>query len=383
MSETYADIKDRHIVRGNEPDVSPPRPYVVASTRAGKPAPVRAWLVDGWIPRRQVTLIGGIGGAGKTLLALQLMIGAASSGNWLGLPVMRCRAFGLFAEDEDDEIDLRLRDNAELADLGDLAWRSAVLDQCELADLGPDGQMRATPFFDQIRQNVLNFGARLVVLDAAADLFGGDEIRRRHVAFLIRLLRRLAIEIDGAVVLLAHPSNHGISNGTGISGSTAWANSVRSLLVFEPDSGEDADEDERILRRQKANYARRGEVIRMRWNDGVFVALETPGSIDRAAMNAKADRVFKELLAQTYSVGTWTSPNCSARNYAPSVFIKQPERGGKPALEAAMSRLLHDGRVKVEAYGRPSEPRHRPALADVSNLRLRQAGWELVPVKRN
>ena len=364
MTETYEDIKARHGV-GNGQDEPPPRPYVVASTRAGLPPPVRAWLVNHWIPRRQVTLIGGIGGSGKTLLALQLMIAAASTGCWLDLPVLRCRAFGLFAEDEDDEIDLRLRDNAELADLDDLAWRSAVLDQCELVDLGPDGQMRVTPVFDQLRQDVIGFGARLVVLDAAADLFGGDEIRRRHVAFLIRTLRRLAIEIDGAVVLLAHPSNHGISNGTGISGSTAWANSVRSLLVFETATGEDVDEDERILRREKANYARRGEVIRMRWKDGVFIALDPPGSIDSAAMNSKADRVFRELLARTYVIGSWTSPNLSARNYAPSIFAKHPEREGlgKPAFEAAMNRGLRDERVKVETYGRPSDLHHRLVLA--------------------
>lgn len=347
--------------RGNGPDPGGLLPYVVASTRAKLPPPIRHWLVEHWIPRRQVTLIGGIGGAGKTLLALQLMIGAALTGSWLGLPVLRCRAYGLFAEDEDDEIDLRLRDNAELADLKDLAWRSAVLDECELVVEAPDGSMRVTPFFERLREDVINFGARLVVLDAAADLFGGDEIRRRHVAFLIRTLRRLAIEIDGAVVLLAHPSNHGISNSTGISGSTAWANSVRSLLVFEPASGDDADEDERILRRHKANYARRNEVIRMRWEDGKFVELDAPGSIDRAAMSAKADRVFRDLLAQTYEAGTWTSANISARNYAPSVFAKHPEREGlgKPALETAMNRLLQAGRIKTETYGRPSDPRYR------------------------
>src|SRR5262245_37379921 len=90
--------------------------YVVASSRARLPRPVRPWMVENWIPRRQVTLLGGAGGIGKTLLALLLMIGAAWSGLWLGLPVMRCRAFGLFAEDEVEEIDLRLRDNANLDD---------------------------------------------------------------------------------------------------------------------------------------------------------------------------------------------------------------------------------------------------------------------------
>src|SRR3954454_2233811 len=59
------------------------RNFITASSRAVLPAPVRPWLIEHWIPRRQVTLIGGTGGSGKTLLALQLMVGAASTGTWL------------------------------------------------------------------------------------------------------------------------------------------------------------------------------------------------------------------------------------------------------------------------------------------------------------
>lgn len=336
-------------------------PYVVAASRAGLDPPVRPWLVEDWIPRRQVTLIGGIGGSGKTLLALQLMIGAAHTGAWLGLPVMRCKSFGLFAEDEDDELDLRLRDNADLALLTDLAWRSGVGQECELVEPGPDGALKSTPAFDQLRQDVLGFAARLVVLDAAADLFGGDEIRRRQVAFFIRLLRRLAIEIDGAVILLAHPSNHGIANNTGLSGSTGWGNSSRSVLVFGKSTDDGADDDERVLRREKANYAKRGEIIRMRWTRGSFTPIDPPGSLDSILMGAKADRVFLDLLAQTYQVGNWISPNSTARNYAPNILAKHPDREGlgKPAFEAAMVRLQRAGRIKTETYGKSSNQHYR------------------------
>lgn len=353
-----------------EPSPPPPSPleFVVGSSLASRKPVERPWLVTDWIPRRQVTLLTGDGGVGKTILAMQLMIGAAATGAWLGLPVMRCRAFGLFAEDDDDEIDRRMRGaaqmlGAEIPTLDDLAWRSAVVDPCELVEVGVDGRIRATKYFDRLRATILAVGARLVVLDAATNLYGGDELRRRQVNAFITLLRRLAIDIDGSVVLLAHPSAHGISTGSGISGSTHWNNSVRSRLYFEGVTGDDADPDERTLRCSKANYARSGAVLRVRWNDGGFVELDPPGSLDRAAMSTKAERVFLSLLSATYNDGSWVSVNLTARNYVPAVFSKHPDREGlsKIAFEAAMRRLLKTGQVKTETYGRPSEPRTRLA----------------------
>jgi RecA-family ATPase len=49
-------------------------------------------------------------------------------------------------------------------------------------------------------------GARLVPLDTAADLFGGNENDRSQVRRFIGLLNYLAIEIDGAVLLTNIPT---------------------------------------------------------------------------------------------------------------------------------------------------------------------------------
>ena len=355
-----------------EPNASKltPLEYFVGSSLAGREPPERPWLVRDWIPLRQVTLLGGDGDTGKTMLALQLMTGTALTGDWFGLPVMRCRTFGLFAEDDSDEIERRLHaiakaTGADKAKLSDLAWRSAVIDPCELVEVINDGRVRPTEYFERLREAIRKFGARLVILDAATNLYGGDELRRRQVNAFISLLRRLAIEIDGAVVLLAHPSAQGLSTGSGLSGSTHWNNAVRSRLYFKRAEGEDADPDERTLTCRKANYARSGNVLRLCWKDGAFVALDAPGGIDRIALGAKADRVFLSLLKTTYANSSWISPNLTARNYAPTVLAKHPDREGlsKEALEAAMHRLLNkSGQIKTEPYGRPSDPRTRLAL---------------------
>ena len=370
LAETALDSHKPQSANGQAHEEVSALDFTVAASLAGRTPPERPWLIRDWIPRRQVTLLSGDGGTGKSMIAMQLQVATASETSWLGLHPMQCRSFGLYAEDEGDELHRRLGDIAELlgidiAKLGNMAWRSAVADDAELVELDNAGSIRPTGYFDRLQQTILKTRARLVVLDAVTNLYGADEIKRRQVNGFIGLLRRLAIDIDGAVLLLAHPSEQGINTGSGISGSTHWHNAVRSRLYFTRATGDDADPDERKLERPKANYAGASEVIRVRWTKGTFVELEPPASLDRAAANAKAERVFLLLLSDTYGTGTWTSPNLFARNYAPSIFAKHPDREGlgKPALEAAMLRLNKAARIKTETYGRPAEPRTRWALA--------------------
>lgn len=342
-----------------------------AADLAGMPVPDRPWLVRDWIPRRQVTLLSGDGGAGKTICALILQVAAATGQPWFGLDVERCRSLGLYAEDDDDELHHRLADIVSLTGtdwtaLCDMHWRSVVNDdETALVEADHTGAIRPTAYFRRVRQAALAFRARLLILDAATNFYGGDENRRNQVNGYVRLLRRLAIEMDGAIVLLAHPSLQGLSTGSGLSGSTHWHNAVRSRLYLTRTAGDDADPDERELTRLKANYAGAGDVLRLRWQRGGFIALEPPSGVDRAALGAKGDRVFRALLTATYAQSTWTCPSPTARNYAPTLFAKHPDREGlsKPALEAAMHRLIKAGTIKTETYGRPSEPRSRLALA--------------------
>jgi RecA-family ATPase len=347
-----------------------PLDITVVSSLAHKPVPERQWLVPEWIPARQVTLLSGDGGIGKSLLAMQLQIAAASAQQWLGLSTTPCRSLGFYAEDDADELHRRIVDLAEImqvdiASLDRMAFRSTVEEDVELIQVGDNGDIHPTDYYFHIVEQSVKFGARLVILDASTNFYGGDEIRRRQVNSFVLLLRHLAIQISGSVLLLAHPSLTGMNSGSGLSGSTHWNNAVRSRLYFTRTKGDDADPDERELTKLKANYASTGDMLRLRWQRGGFVALDGPGGVDRAALASKADRVFRALLVATYSDGTWTSPNPASRNYAPSVFAKRHDREGlgKPVFDAAMRRLTKSGQIKIETYGRPSDPHSRLALA--------------------
>lgn len=349
---------------------------VQAHTLADAPVPRRRWIVTDWIPLHQVTLLSGDGGIGKSLLALQLMVAVATGTPWIGLQVERVGCFGLFAEDDDAELHHRLANVCEAAgvsvgELHDMAWRSAVVDPCELVEVNDRGTIAPTAYFRRLEQTVVELGSRLVILDAATNLFGGDEIRRRHVNQFLVLLRQLAVRIDGAVVLLAHPSVQGMQTKTGMSGSTHWNNGVRSRLYFRAggDKGEDeedgADSDVRTLARMKANHAPAGGTIKVRWQAGAFRPVAEPDFVDRIELDGKADRVFLKLLAEAVALGQNVSPAPTSNNFAPTLFAKNPARDGmtKKAFEAAMRRLVKAGSVIVQAYGRPSEPHNRLAPA--------------------
>ena len=176
------------------------------------------------------------------------------------------------------------------------------------------------------------------------------------------MLTSLARDIDGAVLLTAHPSLDGLRTGSGTSGSTAWHNAVRSRLYLTRPTDEDT-RDRRILTRKKANYATIGDTISLTWRDGVFVADEKTGILGSIGRR-KAETVFLDLLERLTVEERWVSDNSHAGNYAPRLFADRPEREGfnKADFKRAMEGLFSQDRIKIEEYGRQHDRRKRIAV---------------------
>ena len=208
--------------------------------------------------------------------------------------------------------------------------------------------------------------AKLLVLDAAADVFGGDELQRSQVRAFFRLLRGIAINHNCAVVLLAHPSVDGMKSGRGYSGSTHWNNSARCRhYLTTPTRGEgDPDPDLRELERAKSNRSKRGVKLLLRWNDGAF-SLQT-GTTANILDVAKAKNVFLELLRR-YSTSGRNVSDKKGPSYGPKLFAAEAAAQGlnSELLAKAMNELFADGRLKIETYGRPSRLCGR--LVEVNN----------------
>ncbi len=351
-----------------ERDKPPPAPlaFLDPATLHGLPIPERQWVVPGWLPSAAVTLHYAAGGEGKTLLAQMLMTSAATGMPWLGLPVTHCRAMGLFCEDDADEMHRRQDAicrayGVELRDLGGMRWSCPVGDDNTLIRFEPDGTPVMTDRFADFVAQAKAFRPGLVVLDVAADLFGGNENVRQQVStFLKFCLGGLARDLGAAVLLNAHPSRAGISSGDMDGGSTGWNGGARSRwsLVTPREEGEPVDETARVLTKRKANYSTRGDEIRLRFADGVLVREGGLGSGMVASLERRnCEAVFLELLARLTTTGLRASASRNAGNYAPRLFSERSDRQGftRRDFERAMGALFSTGAIKVEPYGRPSD----------------------------
>ncbi|WP_445216193.1 AAA family ATPase [Bradyrhizobium sp. Pa8] len=333
-----------------------PLPVIDPRDWQDKPVPPRDWLVDGLIPMRVVTLYYGDGGTGKTLTAMQLIAATALKLDWFGRPVEKPGPTLLYtAEDEADELHRRFaaivaQSGHQLRDLeGVRVIPMAGLDPT-LATQSASGGISMTGQFEKLKKAVEEHRPRLVVIDPAADVFAGDEIKRVQVRQFVQKLAKLALDNNCAVLLLAHPSLTGLTTGRGTSGSTAWSNSARSRLYLEMDKD---DPDRRVLRVMKANHGRVGEEIALRWNDGAFVLDQGADGAAVSLANRAADDVFLSTFVKLTAQGYRLSPKPCA-TYAPKMIAENVKGYTKAKMKEAMQRLMDAGVLRIETQGPPS-----------------------------
>ncbi len=371
-----------HTLKGGRKPLEEPIPLEAINPADwhGMAIPARRWWLKDLVPMRQVTILTGDGGVGKSLLAEQLGVAGALQCETLGMRPEPGRVLYIGAEDDADEFHRRLADivcahDRQLSDLDDfrlvsLADRDALLSAPE----GKSGNMQPTPLWTDIVEFAADFKPSLIVLDTSADLFGGDEIKRVQVRQFVAMLRQVAIGLDCAVVLLSHPSVAGMQSGTGSSGSTAWNNSARSRLYLTKDKD---DDDMRVLTNVKNNYGRTGEEIRMRWQAGAFVLDDGKPSATRGLLNTQADKTFLALLSEINRTGRRVSSSRSV-TYAPTVMAEMPGANGlsKKALEEAMRRLFAAEKIRVEMEGPQSKARQRLVVVadEIAAGRMRSDG---------
>lgn len=347
------------------PPVLRPRGIINIAEWTERPAPARRWLVPDLIPSRNVTMVSGNGGDGKSLLLLQLMVSTALGRPWLGRAIAEPGpVIGVFAEDEPDELHRRVEGIAEAdgLDLCDLVPRMTILSRVGedngLIAYGPHGVMghRECEFLTQLENLCHDLGPSLLVLDPLHALFTGNENDREQAFHFIGRLRRIALDADCTVVLCAHPSRAGMSIGSGDSGSTGWHNSVRARLYLTRDED---DRDGRILGARKSNYGPMEDDIRMRWESGRFVPLVsdlggTVGSIERRSRDRAAEAAFLACLDMTAEQGRHVTEATNSPRYAPRVFSGMPKGKGFKVddLAQAMERLFATGTIRVGLAGR-------------------------------
>lgn len=356
-----------------------PLPVVCAADWAGVDLPTREWICGDVIPRGTSTLLTGLGGTGKSLLAVQLAVACAGGAEWLGRPVARVPVVALLCEDDGPEVHRRIFAIASglgvsLGDLGELlvAFGSAVDPTLfEALDGAPTG--RWLPRLAEIEGLVDRHGAGVLVVDTLGDVFAGNENARRHVREFLAGLNRIAARHNCAVIVVAHPSKKSVENGAGFSGSTAWLGGVRALLSLERPAADGEglgnDPDARVLKLLKSNYSPAGLEIGLRYSGGMFAPTDAPGAgfLDRVARDAQAEEAFLVGMRELAKQGREVSPLKSV-TWAPRVVAEvlkaKGQAWGVKVLASALERLMAAGTVAVVEVREDGKTRRRLRIAD-------------------
>ena len=278
--------------------------FTAASVKG--PIPPREWALDQWFPYKAAAMLFGAGGIGKTLLMHQLGNCVAMGSTFMGIETKQMPVLLALCEDDKQELQRRQLDINDW--IGD-EFTSAP-DNCHLwprvgkenvlVTFPSHGEDQAGAFYEKICRKIQEIKDLhksddiFVVLDTAADFFGGNEVVRRETnTFIKKYLGSLCVKYNATVVLLAHPSLAGIASGTGSSGSTAWENSVRARAYL---SRVEDSEELLVLTRKKSNYSAvgRDSDITLIWDKGVIVIPSSPDQVDRIAQTA----LKREIMAQ-------------------------------------------------------------------------------------
>ena len=199
----------------------------------------------GMIPLRSQTILFGPAGLGKTTYSMSLAA-AVTNGSMEGIDGPR-NVIVSSAEDDLEGV-LVPRAKAAGADLSRLVFFED--------DIGiPSG-------VEFIAEEARRHNAALVIVDPiGAHLDSGiDSHKEAAVRAALRPLARMAADLDLAVLTIAHPNK---GNGSGLarlSGSGAFGNAARSVIVFGDDPHRPG-EDRRVISHLKANYSRKSPTI--------------------------------------------------------------------------------------------------------------------------
>lgn len=361
-----SDVDDVEI----EPEQPVPLNYVDLAAALVK----REWLIDERIPMFNVTLLSGEGAVGKSIALLQLAAAVVLGKDWLGTLPQFGPVLYIAAEEDEDEIRRRLEDIAlhfqsnrqTLVQNGlrviCFAGENALLAEPDRRDL-----IRPTRLFDRIKADAVALRPKLIVVDPVADVFGGKENDRGQTRMFCTLMRGLAIAAGAAVILSSHPSVAGVQSDSGLSGSTAWHNSVRARMYFKA-LKDAADPNMRVLEIKKNNYGPVTTKITVRWQLGVYV-LQGKRAVDEEAIIARnADDLFLKLLRDFTKQGRNVSHKLGP-TYAPALFAKAQDAKQantfSKGLAEAMERLFRAERIRSVEEGPQSKVRSR--IVEISN----------------
>lgn len=246
-------------------------PLDVAGYKADEPEPERKFslrdltavrtrkprfLWDGVLPYGSLVLFGGKGGTGKSTFAL-----------WLAGLVTTGRLKGHLYGQPGNVLYVSHEDSVEEIVVPRLIANEVDLTRFKILDIyakGHDGVTipRLPEDMALIRAAVKEFDAKLVIIDPITSTLGGDNDKLADVRAMLDPLNQLGQELGVGVIAIAHFKKGGGSQSDMVSGSHAYRDASRAVLLFakEDHMDEDAtDNPPTIITLDKSNVGPSGQ----------------------------------------------------------------------------------------------------------------------------
>ncbi|SDQ63900.1 AAA domain-containing protein [Pseudoxanthomonas sp. CF385] len=358
--------------RSNRKPVPPvPVLQAVDLTDLSKATPPTAdYVISGLLPSALV-LLGGHGGAGKSIIALVIAVHVAAGVPFAGHPVRSGRVVFVSLEDPAQLLRWRVRRVCDAfgLDAATVVENLLILDGADIeaslvVEEIDEGRRRMVPTITMVEiADAARYGAVLVIIDNASDAFDGNENDRRQVRAFMRALAQLGRDAGAAVLLLAHidksAARYG-ALGNSYSGSTAWHNSARSRFVVTTEDGLV------VLKMEKNNLGRLAEPLHFRWDDhGVLIPTapgDTAANDDRDPHLAADNEAIMRCLARALHERNTVPTGRTGPSNTHAVLKTHPDLPGwaqkdKSRFWAAITRLQRVGWIERVEYTTASRNR--------------------------
>jgi hypothetical protein len=221
---------NRELIRLISGDQAPPKRYTVRwANTALEPLPPIEWRAAGLFQEASVSMVFGDPGSGKTWLMLHLAVCHAMGKSWLGRSTTPGST--LVVDEESGDRRMRRRLGAVMRACGADGTIPLAYTSLELFNMTREDEAK------HLQDLITETGAKLVIIDALADIAAGaEENSVKEMQPVLMRLRKIA-ELTGAAIVVIHHA----SKGGGYRGSTAIAGALDLLLKVEAMPGQSGD----------------------------------------------------------------------------------------------------------------------------------------------
>lgn len=294
----------------DEPQPAPikPRYEILTAAHFIEPQPPIDWTVEGLISAGSVNVFFGEAGCGKTWALLDLAVCVADGAPWLGMATKQGTVLIIDEESGQRRLSRRMGEVMRGHGANDktpiLATSLAAFDMGNPNDIG------------EVYNLIISTGARLVIIDALADIMPNrDENAVKDTAPIFLSLRKIAEETQAAIIVIHHSNKTG-----GYRGSSAIKGAIDLLLSVEKKN----DSNNMTFKTEKARDTTAGAfAATMNFDADKFWLTSSEYDKNTVEYNKGQNYVMRFLSAQatgTMADITGSADACSEETARKSVF---------------------------------------------------------------